>query len=463
MGELMLRPAGRAELATLPSLLEFQSPSAALAQAPVRGPARVTIFAVCTMVAALTAAASLIPVDKVVTAQGRVVAKNPTVVVQPLETAIVRSIDVKEGQLVKQGDILARLDPTFAAADVGALQQQVASLQAEADRLAAEATNQLYRPASGDKDALLQTVLYNQRRAEREFKLENFSQKIGGLQSSVERAISDISGYRQRLSVASNVESMRRELQAGGVGSKLNTLSAIDTRLELQRNEESAQRQLQSARSELDAMRAERDGYEQTWRGQVSRDLTDTSRKLSDAREQLNKATLRRQLVELRAPQDAVVLTVARVSVGSVLQSGDQFLTLVPTDAPLEVEVNVAGSDAGFVATGEPVTVKFDTLPYVRYGSAQGTVRLISADSFTQDPDTQQRGAQRQPNPGQQAQSFYRARVTLDEMQLHDVPPGFRVMPGMPVTADVKVGERTVMSYMLSRALPVWLDGMREP
>ena len=463
MSELILRPASRAEAAALPSLLEFQSPSAALAQAPVRGPARATILAVCTMVAALTAAAALIPVDKVVTAQGRVVAKNPTVVVQPLETAIVRSIDVKEGQLVKQGDILARLDPTFAAADVGALQQQVASLQAEADRLAAEATNQPYRPALGDKDSVLQTVLYNQRRAEREFKLENFAQKIGGLQSAVERAISDISGYRQRLSVASNVESMRRELQAGGVGSRLNTLSAIDTRLEIQRNEESAQRQLQSARSELDAMRAERDAFEQTWRGQVSKDLTDTSRKLSDAREQLNKATLRRQLVELRAPQDAVVLTVARVSVGSVLQSGDQFLTLVPTDAPLEVEVNVAGSDAGFVAAGEPVTVKFDTLPYVRYGSAKGTVRLISADSFTQDPDTQQRGAQRQPNPGQQAQSFYRARVTLDGMELHDVPPGFRVMPGMPVTADVKVGERTVLSYMLSRALPVWLDGMREP
>ena len=451
-------------MAAVPTPLEFQSPSAALSEVPLRGPARAMVFVVCSLAAAMLAAAAFIPVDKVVTAQGRVVAKDPTVVVQPLETAIVRSIDVREGQLVRKGDLLARLDPTFAAADLDALQQQVASLQAEIDRLSAEAAGQAYRPSTTDKDAVLQTVLFNQRQAEREYKLENYRQKMAGLDAAMNRAISDLSGFRQRLSVAGNVEAMRRELQAGGVGSKLNTLSALDARLEAQRNEESAQRQLQSARSELDAMRAERDGYEQTWQGQVSKDLAEQSRKLSDAREQLNKAALRRQLVELRAGQDAVVLTVARVSVGSVLQSGDQFLSLVPTDAALEVEANIAGADAGFVAAGQAVTVKFDTLPYVRYGAAQGSVRLVSADSFTSDPDAAPRGGQRQPSqPAQQAASFYRGRIALDQVTLHDTPPGFRIMPGMPVTADVKVGQRTVLSYMLSRALPVWLDGMREP
>ena len=109
--------------------------------------------------------------------------------------------------------------------------------------------------------------------------------------------------------------------------------------------------------------------------------------KLSDARESLNKAQLRRQLVELRADRDATVLTVAKVSVGSVLQSGQQFITLVPSDAPLEVEADIMGRDDGYVHVGDPVAIKFDTFPFTQYGMAYGTVRIISADSFNSQDD----------------------------------------------------------------------------
>ena len=91
------------------------------------------------MVIALIAAAGLISVDQVVTARGVVVSQSPTILVQPLETAIVRSIEVSEGQLVHAGDVLAKLDPTFAAADLGALNAQVGSLNAEVARLQGKA------------------------------------------------------------------------------------------------------------------------------------------------------------------------------------------------------------------------------------------------------------------------------------------------------------------------------------
>src|ERR1700730_1001993 len=112
---------------------------------------------------------------------------------------------------------------------------------------------------------------------------------------------------------------------------------------------------------------------------------------MADARQKLNKARLRHQLVELRANRDATVLTVAKVSVGSVLQSGDQFITLVPTDAPLEVEANIVGHDGGFVQVGASVAVKFDTFPFSQYGLAQGRVRTVSADSFTWQDDVKTR------------------------------------------------------------------------
>ena len=450
-----------APAASMQHLLEFHSPTAALTVTPLKNSARGTTWVVVTLVAACAAAASLIPVDKVVVAQGRIVAQAPTSVVQPLETAIVRSIDVREGQLVRRGDVLARLDPTFATADAGALESQVASLEAEAARLQAEATGAGYAARDGSPTALLHAAIFMQRQAERGFKMENYRQRISSLQAQVQRSMADVAAYTDRLVVARDLEGKRLELERLQVGSQINRLAATDSRLEVSRGLENARAAATQGARDLQALQAERDAYEQQWRGQVSQEISEQGRKLSDAREQLSKARLRRQLVELRAEQDAVVLTVARVSVGSVLQSGDEFLKLVPTDAVLEAEVNVAGSDAGFVHPGNKVTVKFDTFPFTQYGSGVGTVRLVSADSFTSDPDQRQRGTQQASSGG--GPSFYRSRVTLDELKLHDVPGSFRVTPGMPVTADIKVGERTVMSYLLGRVLPVAMDGMREP
>jgi len=461
MAQLTLRGSNKGDAIALPGLLEFHSPTAALAVAPVLHGARGTIWVVCSLAAACISAAALIPIDKVVTTQGKVVAQSATSVVQPLETAIVRSIDVREGQVVHKGDILARLDPTFATADASALESQVSSLSTEVERLQAEASGTTYTPKDASPLAVLQGAIFLQRQAERGYKNENYTQKINSLQSQIQRALADKEAYSERLKVAEELERKRIELERLQVGSQINRLAATDSRLEVKRGLSNATNQVVQAARDLQAMQAERDGYNQQWRGQVSQDLTEQGRKLNDARENLNKADLRRQLVELRAEQDSIVLNIAKVSPGSVLQSGEQFLTLVPVDAPLEVETNVAGMDAGFVHPGNTVMVKFDTFPFTQYGAAEGTVRIVSADSFTSNPDEKQRGAQ-QSQVGN-APAFYRSRITLDKINLHGTPPGFRVGPGMAITADIKVGERTVVGYLLSRVLPVAMDGMREP
>jgi hemolysin D len=447
---------------TLPIILEFQMPSTAITSAPVPGVARGIVWIIASMFAAILLALGLIPVDRVVTAQGRVVSRSATLVLQPLEASIVRSIDAHEGQTVQAGQVLARLDPTFAAADAGALAAQVSTLQAQVSRLQAEADGQPFTYSGVDPNLALQAAIFGQRQSEYNFKLENYTQKINGLVSGIAKANSDAAGYRSRLEVASNVEKMRRDLERLQVGSKLNTLAAMDAKAEMDRNLRASEETAASGGRDLAALVAERDGYVQSWHADISEKLADAVGKLSDARESLNKAQLRKQLVELRADRDATVLTVAKVSVGSVLQSGQQFITLVPLDAPLEVEANVAGRDDGFIGVGDPVSVKFDTFPFIQYGLAYGTVRTISADSFTgQDEQRNPTGAV--PVPGNTSEPFYRARIAIDRVGLHGTPPGFRLMPGMPVTADIKVGKRTVLQYLLGRALPVASEGMREP
>ncbi len=449
---------------TLPAILEFQSPSTAIVNAPVPRLAKSIALLVTTLVVASLAALSVIPVDTVVTASGKVVSEAATVVVQPLDTSIVRTIEVKPGDIVKTGQVLARLDPTFVAADMSALQAQVGSLQAQVSRLQAEAESRPFTYTGLDPNLALQAAIYAQRQAEYNYKIEGYNQKMSSLAATIARAQSDADGYHDRLQYAKSLEAMRRELERLNVGSKINTLAAMDTRAEMQRYMDSSEQTVASAKRDLAALVAERNGYQQNWHVDTSEKLADATSKLSDAREALNKAQLRRELVELKAEMDGIILTVSKVSVGSVLTAGQQFITLVPTDAPLEVEANIPGTEDGYVRVGDPVAIKFDTFNYTQYGMAHGTVRMISPDSFTvMDEQRNPTGAISPSSNTPSSAVWYRSRIAIDRVELHDVPKNFRLMPGMPVTADIKVGQRTVMRYLLGRVIPLASEGMREP
>jgi hemolysin D len=447
---------------TLPVILEYQSPSTAIINMPMPRLARGFTLTLSSMIAVMCVLIGVIEVDRVVTAPGIVVARAATVVVQPLDTAIVRSIEVEPGDVVHAGQVLARLDPTFATADLGTLVAQVSTLQAQVSRMQAELENRPFTYTGLDPNMAFQASIYGQRQAEFAFKLENYQQKMDSLTATIARASADIANYGDRLVYAKTVEQMRKDLERLNVGSKINTLSAMDSRAQMQDSLDNARQQQLGGQRDLAALVAERNGFIQNWHNDIGEKLTDALSKLSDARESLAKAQLHRQLVELRAEQDGTVMTVAKVSVGSVLNPGQEFITLVPTNAPLEVEANIAGSDDGHVSLGDPVDIKFDTFQYSRYGLAHGIVRTISPDSFSQQ------GEQRNPTgavqmPQQSQGVWYRSRITLDQIDLHNTPANFHLSPGMPVTADIRVGKQTLLRYMLGKMIPLATEGMREP
>ena len=446
---------------TLPVILEFQQPSTAIVNAPIPRSAQGMIWSVASMVLAFIAIAGVLPVDQVITARGIIVSQASTILVQPLETSIVRSIDVREGQRVHAGDLLARLDPTFAEADLVVLEDQANSLDAEVTRLRAEADGKGFRYDGSDPSWMLQASIFEHRKAQFDLKIQNYDQKVKELDAVISRSSSDADGYRERLDVAQNIEDMRRKLEASQTGSRLNSLIAKDTRVEMERSMASAVATGEGAKLDQSALLSERDGFIRGWKAEASQKLQETAGKAANTRELVTKAKLRRRLVELRSSVDAIVQAVSKVSVGSVMQSGQQFVTLVPMDAPLEVEANIAGRDNGFVHLNDPVAIKFDTFPYSQYGMAEGIVRVVSPDAFNAQSEA------RNPTSAMPAatmtEPFYRSRISIDKVGLHDVPVGFQLVPGMPVTADIKVGKRTVLKYLLGLMLPITQEAMREP
>jgi HlyD family secretion protein len=114
------------------------------------------------------------------------------------------------------------------------------------------------------------------------------------------------------------------------------------------------------------------------------------------------------------------------------------------------------------VHIGDKVNIKFDTLPFLQFGAAQGEVTSISPESF--NPLDQQANAQNgAPLPGGPQTLYYKADVAIDVINLHNVPPGFRLVPGMPLEADMKVGKRTVLGYFTQRMLPTAYNSLHEP
>ncbi|GAA4504652.1 HlyD family type I secretion periplasmic adaptor subunit [Gluconacetobacter tumulicola] len=449
------------------ALLEFHSPSLALIDLPPTASALYLVWIISALAIMGVIVMSVFPLDQVVTAQGRMVSTEATLVVQPLETAIIRTIDVHEGDFVHKGQILARLDPTVTGADVEDMGQQADAYAAQVARLTAEADGREYAPNPGDPAAMQEAAAFARRRAELTARIENYDKQIAGARSDMQGNLADAAMYGARARVAADVLAMRQRLQRDQVGSRLSTLSAQNDLMEVERAQIAAHQAADSARAKLEAVTAERDGFVQNWKATVYEDLATAQHHLADARDESRKAGLRHSMVVMRADRDAVVLGIAALSVGSVMQSGTQLMTLVPVDSGLEVEAAIRGSDVGFIRAGDHVLLKFATFPYTQYGGAEGVVRVISADSFA--PGESGRGAPGSPAPAQPADAaggmdaYYRARVRVDRYTLHGVPPFFHAQPGMPVEADIHVGRRTIMQYLMNHLVPAMTNGMREP
>jgi len=413
---------------------------------------RTTVLLLAVMVIVAIVLAGVTNLDRVVTSTGRMVSVEGTLVVQPLEVAIIRGIKVQQGEVVHKGQSLATLDPTFTNADVGDLQHQVASLSAEIARLTAERDGKEYLAIPGDSYSTLQAQIWAQRHSEYASSINDFDERLKSLNEQLVKAAKDVEFYKSRLQLQQEIEDMRTTLEKHEVGSHLNSLLAKDNRLEVARNLAAAENTIQVATHDVEALKAQRVVYNNQWHDTLLKDLVTRQNSLDTATEQLSKAQKRQDLVDLQAPEDAVVLNIAKVSVGSVVQSAEELFTLVPVRSGLEAEVDMDAKEQGFVQPGDPVEIKLDAYRYLQHGTLKGVVKTISSDSFTQ-----------KDNSTVPTAPYYRARIEITSTALRNVPSTFRLIPGMPLQADIVVGHRTILSYIMEGAVRNVDEGMREP
>jgi HlyD family secretion protein len=437
----------------------FQSETAEILEAPAPAGIRATTYVAAALVIALIFLAAITRLDRVVeSVGGEIVSTQPTEILQSLDSALIKTINVRVGDRVKAGDVLATLDPTFASADVDALRLQIANYDAQIARAEAELAGKAYAPppasdAAAARYGELQSALFVQRKSLYDEQMRAYNSQIAQHQATLAKLKNNEARYTERMALAKEVEEMRAMLAAAQVGSRLNLLAAADQRTELLRNLEFNYNSLIETEHQLQTAVATRDAFAQKWLADTSQELVTARNQRDTAHQQLEKARRRQDLVRLSASEDAVVLRMAKLSVGSVLKDAEPLMYLAPLNSPVEGEIRIAPRDIGFIRPGDPVKVKLDAFDFVEHGTVKGTISWISEGAFMIDERTGQ------PT----AEPYYKARIALTDTSLRNVPNGFRLIPGMTLTADVHIGTRSILTYLVSGAVKHLSEAMREP
>jgi len=394
-------------------------------------------------------------VERVVIAQGQLVNPLPNIVVQPIDTSIIQKIEVRVGQVVRKGEVLATLDPTFAQADEAQLRNRLKSLDTQTQGLSAELSGIAKNSpmVSKDADSQLQSLLAKERQANFQAQTTRMQENLARLAAALDTSRKDQAVLQQRMKSLSEIEAMQESLVAQQFGAKLQLLEARDRRLLVERDLQMAHNKELELNREIAALEAEKTAFTKSWRQKAMEDLLSTSRDRDGVNEQLQKADKRKKMVNLISPIDAVVLEIAKLSEGSIVKEAEQMFTLVPLSSQLEAEVKIDSIDIGYIRKGDIAHLKLDAFPFQKHGALEAHIRTISEDAFRRDSATLAAGTQ----------TYYITRVAFGDAKLRHLPDKFRLLPGMTVTAEVVVGKRSVLSYLLWPLTKALNESIREP
>lgn len=429
----------------------FQPDALEIMAAPTPARYRLTLYLLLAFVLCALLFACLAKVDRIVAAPGKLVSSRRNVTVAALETAVIRQIYVSAGQSVAKGDPLVALDPTLAQAGLVEREKDWQSLAAKVWRLTCE-TGGSCKPPAGltEAELALERGLLLARRQEHAAKAESLLRQVRELSAKLATNAAESAKNRKQIALARDLEKMYGDIYKQGASSKVEYMKAQSSRIDAEGQLTKLTSEAAELRESLARAQAQARDFESNWQAEAAKDLAEASRSLASAGQEKRKAEHLREQVILRAPEDGLVLDVAAKAAGAVAGQGETLLTIVPRGDDLVAEAEVAAQDIGRVRIGDQVRLKFEAFPFQRHGTATGVVRTISPDAF-----------EKQTQEGQRL--VYRVRAAITQAALTSVPPDFHLFPGMTVTAEIKVGRRRVITYLLYPLIRSFDESLREP
>lgn len=432
--------------------------------------AKILLWVMVVFFIAAIAWASWAQIDKVTVGQGKVIPSSQLQIVQNLEGGLVKSLLVREGESVEEGQQLILIDDTRFRSDFREREQQVSNLTASVLQLSASITsveiqesftNENWEDSvkiNFDKLAFPPILTENQprlakrQRAEYRQDLDNLNNKLSVLNQQVKQKEQELIELKARAkNLKTSYNFAKRELDITKPLADEGVVPKIEL-LKLQRQLNDTRRELTSTELKIPSLVS---AIREVMLGRIDAALkfrSEQQEKLNQAQDKLSSLTESTVGLEDKVNRTVVVSPVTGTikklhinTVGGVIQPGMDLVEIVPTEDTLLVEAKIAPQDIAFLRPGLPAIVKFSAYDFTRYGGLEGILEHISADTIQDD----------------EGNSFYLVRVRTDNHKFGtdtDLP----IIPGMTTSVDIITGKRTVLNYLLKPILSAQQTALRE-
>lgn len=419
---------------------------------------RMVLRGVLLLLAAVLVWAACGRLDIVAVAEGKLLPVSYLKIVQPAEAGIVREIAVKEGEPVVAGQLLVRMDANLAQADSRALQSGLQHKTLQLRRIEAELTGTPLAMQPGDAPELFGHIeaeyLANRRAledalAEERAVLEKSRQELAATRQVQYKLEQTLPAYQAQ------EQAYARLGQIGFAGS-LMVLDKQRERIEREQDLRAQEYTVQSLQAAIARSEKRWAQIGSSYRQKLQAEKVAAFADLQKLQQEWAKQQHRASLLDLRAPQAGIVKDLATHTPGTVVAPGAVLMTLVPSNEALQAEIWVRNEDIGFVHKGQPVKLKLAAYPFQKYGMADGGVLQVSADANA----APERGESEPAAPP--SQLSYRTLVSLHTQSLRTGDDRLTLSPGMQVVAEIRLGQQSVLEYLLSPVRRAFHEAGRE-
>ncbi len=386
--------------------------------------------------------AAFAPIDELVRGNGKVIPGGENQMIQHLEGGMVSEIMVKEGQKVKDGDVLLRVDNVKTAANYESSQYKWAELRAKIVRLRAEATGGSFSPTADDMAKLPRQImeersLYYSNQDRLRSLIQGLNDQYVQKQNEKLEAQGRITEQRRALALIKEEVAISEPLVAQGIKPKVEFLKLQRELSDITERHNAIIASIPRLNAAMSQISSKIRETQSEFRMKAQQELNEAETEYS--RVNVESAALADQVTRtsIKSPINGIVQKIYVNTVGGVIKPGDNLIEIVPTEGGLLVEAKIKPSDIAFIYPGQRAVVKVTAYDFSIYGSLEGKVVTISPDTVTDKNDD----------------VYYVVKIQTDKKYLGSREKPLKIIPGMMVNVDIVTGKKTILEYILKPIL----------
>ena len=450
---------------------EIDDTDAIYEQGPSK-PLLITVVSLLTFFIGTVVFASLSQVDTSVSARGEFLTATPNVVVEASASSVVKSVEVERGDTVVKGQIIAYLDDTVVKVNLRQNQEKIDNIyqslirfnmeqalvddirkfrvNLELDDLYQKTLEKLGLESSSQKLSKLYTTTLIKKVSEYSEKLKSFDSKLAKTRNEYASSKELLEISKKQTEIKAKLTKVQKDLYNRKIGSLLKYLSAKDALLNAEKSQFNAETAITKLKSEITTQTADKQAFIASWASKLTGDITAKNEELMQLEQEKIKLSRLVDNIIVRSPAEGIVLDIPAVSSGGNIREGEPIVTLVQSNQPLFLEVDIDPKKITDMKLGMPVSVKLDAMPFQEFGGLDGKLIYISNDTFNESLSGD-KGV------------FYRGRVKVRDVRQSKMPKDFVLSQGMMASADIMVGKRPLISYFTYPIMKAFEESFNEP